>query len=230
MNPVKLLASLVVQTVVAGAIMGAALLWTAKDWRWPEAWVFLVIFMGGSALMGVWLVKRDPGLLAARLNSRLQQGQPLWDRIFMLTAIAGWCLWLALMALDAKRWHASHVPVAVQAIGGLLVVMGFAAVMPVFAANSFAAPIVRIQSERNQHVIDTGPYALVRHPMYAAAILYLTGMPLLLGSWYGFIGTALIALSIAGRAVAEERKLQRELPGYAAYMTRVRFRLIPGVW
>jgi protein-S-isoprenylcysteine O-methyltransferase Ste14 len=102
--------------------------------------------------------------------------------------------------------------------------------VPVFAANTFAAPVVRIQSERNQRVIDTGPYALVRHPMYAAALLYLVGMPLLLGSWYGLIGTVIFAMGISARAVQEERKLQRELPGYADYITRVRYRLIPGIW
>jgi protein-S-isoprenylcysteine O-methyltransferase Ste14 len=230
MNPGKLLASLVIQTVVAGAIMGALLFWTAKDWHWPEAWVFLIIFMGSSALMGAWLIKRDPGLLAARLNSPVQKGQPLWDRVFMMIVVAGWCVWLAAMALDAKRCHTSHMPVAVETLGALLVIAGLAAVMPVFAVNSFAAPVVRVQSERDQRVIDTGPYALVRHPMYAAAMLYLIGLPLLLGSWYGLIGTVLITLAIAGRAVGEERKLQRELPGYADYMTRVRWRLIPGVW
>ncbi len=89
---------------------------------------------------------------------------------------------------------------------------------------------MHIQSERKQHVIDTGPYALVRHPMYATALLYLIGMPLLLGSWWGFAGTALITLGIAWRAVGEENTLARELPGYADYMTRVRYRLIPGIW
>jgi protein-S-isoprenylcysteine O-methyltransferase Ste14 len=229
-NPLKLLAILVIQTVVWLAIMGALLFWPAQTLHWPQAWVFLTIFAAGAAFMGAFLIRRDPALLAARLNSRLQQGQPLWDRVFMLGAVAGWCAWLALMALDAKRMHASHVPLAAQAIGALLIITGFAAVMPVFAANSFAAPVVRVQTEREQRVIDTGPYALVRHPMYASALLYLIGLPLLLGSWYGLIGTAAIALGISIRAVAEENKLARELPGYADYMTRVRYRLIPGLW
>jgi protein-S-isoprenylcysteine O-methyltransferase Ste14 len=229
-NPLKLLAILVIQTVVWLAIMGALLFWPAQTLHWPQAWVFLTIFAAGAAFMGAFLIRRDPALLAARLNSRLQQGQPLWDRVFMLGAVAGWCAWLALMALDAKLWHASHVPVAVQAVGALLIITGFAAVMPVFAANSFAAPVVRVQSEREQRVIDTGPYALVRHPMYAAAMLYLIGLPLPLGSWYGFIGTTIIAAGISIRAVFEERELKRDLPGYVEYMKRVRYRLIPGVW
>jgi protein-S-isoprenylcysteine O-methyltransferase Ste14 len=229
-NPGKLIASLFVQTVLSGALMGACLFGGAGDWRWPEAWVFLAIFAGGSVFLGAFLIKRDPGLLAARLDRPVQKGQPLWDRIFLLFFIAFWLAWLVAMGLDAQRWHLSHVPELVEIIGGVLVIVGFAGVMPVFAANSFAAPIVRVQSERKQHVIDTGPYALVRHPMYASAILYLIGMPLLLGSWYGLLGTAFITVSVSIRAIGEERKLARELAGYADYMTRVRYRLIPGVW
>jgi protein-S-isoprenylcysteine O-methyltransferase Ste14 len=89
---------------------------------------------------------------------------------------------------------------------------------------------VRIQAERKQRVIDTGPYAFVRHPMYAAALLYLVGMPLLLGSWYGFLLVPVIVAGLAPRAVFEERLLERDLPGYADYMRRVRYRLIPGLW
>ncbi|HLJ51864.1 MAG TPA: isoprenylcysteine carboxylmethyltransferase family protein, partial [Rhizomicrobium sp.] len=130
----------------------------------------------------------------------------------------------------AKRWQTSHVPAAVEVLGGLLILIGFAATVPVFRANSFAAPVVRVQEERGQRVIDSGPYALVRHPMYAAALLYLLGVPLLLGSWYGLIGTALIALGISWRAVKEENVLRHELAGYGEYMTRVRWRLVPYVW
>jgi protein-S-isoprenylcysteine O-methyltransferase Ste14 len=90
--------------------------------------------------------------------------------------------------------------------------------------------VVRVQTERGQRVVDTGPYAVVRHPMYASAVLYLLGMPLLLGSWCGLLVVPLFVAGIARRAVSEERLLERELPGYADYMKRVRRRLVPGVW
>ena len=109
-------------------------------------------------------------------------------------------------------------------------IAGFLATVLVLRENSFAAPVIRVQTERAQRLIDTGPYAIVRHPMYAAAVLYLVGMPLLLGSWYGLRIVPLMVAGIAPRAVFEERLLKRELPGYADYMTRVRYRLIPGVW
>jgi protein-S-isoprenylcysteine O-methyltransferase Ste14 len=122
------------------------------------------------------------------------------------------------------------MPPWLNAIGGVLIVLGFLATMPVFFANSFAAPVVRVQGERGQRVIDTGPYAIVRHPMYSAALLYLIGMPFLLGSWYGFLFVPAYIAGVAPRAMAEERLLARELPGYADYMTHVRWRLIPGIW
>ena len=226
----KLLAQLAMQSVITLAVMGALLFWPAGNWRWMQAWVFLAIFAAGCVLFGAFLIRRDPGLLAARLGGPVQKGQPLWDRLFMLAAVIGWCAWLVFMALDAQRWHVSAMPVWLEALGGILIAAGYIAIMPVFAANSFASPTVRVQSERGQRVIDSGPYAIVRHPMYAAAMLYLIGMPLLLGSWYGLIGTALFAFGIARRAMGEEGKLQRELAGYDDYMKRVRYRLIPGVW
>ena len=99
-----------------------------------------------------------------------------------------------------------------------------------FRVNSFAAPAVQVQSDRAQEVIQTGPYALVRHPMYAGALLWMLGAPLLLGSRWGFIGSALMILLVAGRAVGEEKVLAAELAGYDAYRRKVRFRLLPGVW
>jgi protein-S-isoprenylcysteine O-methyltransferase Ste14 len=134
------------------------------------------------------------------------------------------------MALDAQRWHTSDMPAVLNVAGGALVIAGFLATLFVFRENSFAAPVVRVQAEREHRVIDTGPYAIVRHPMYAAALLYLAGMPLLLGSWYGLFVMPLFVAGMAPRAVFEERLLRRDLPGYADYMSRVRYRLVPGIW
>jgi protein-S-isoprenylcysteine O-methyltransferase Ste14 len=225
----KLLVRLIVQTTVWLAIMGLLLFWPAGNWAWPEAWAFLGIFAAGSALFCGWLLGFDPALLEQRLGSLIQKDQPLWDRLFMSAVVVGWCAWLVAMALDV-RWHGAQVPIWVEVVGGVLIVAGFSATVPVFRANSFAAPVVRVQSERQQRVIDSGPYALVRHPMYAAAMPYLIGIPLLLGSLYGLIGSALIAIAIARRAVGEEQLLKKDLTGYADYMAKVRYRLVPYVW
>jgi protein-S-isoprenylcysteine O-methyltransferase Ste14 len=226
----KLLLRLIVQSGLWIALMGVLLFWPAGNWRWPQAWAFLAIFTMGTVLFCAWLWRRDPALLASRLSLPVQKGQASWDKMFMGAMLIGWNVWLVLMALDAQRWHLSHMPVWLEVIGGFLIVGGFVIVVPVFAANTFAAPVVRVQDERGQHVIDTGPYAIVRHPMYAGASLYVFGVPLLLGSWYGLIGAVAIMLGISWRSVREENALRRDLTGYADYMTRVRWRLVPHVW
>ncbi len=226
----NLLAQLTAQTLISLAVMGAVLFGSAGDAGWPQGWAFLVLFAGATAVFAAFLWRRDPGLLAERLGGLSRKGQSRWDKLFMIGAVLAWCLWLGLMALDARRWQVSDVPVWLNVAGAALIVAGYAATLPVFAANSFAAPVVRLQSERGQHVIDTGPYALVRHPMYAAAMLYLIGMPLLLGSWIGLAMLPLLITGLAPRVIREERFLRRELPGYADYMTRVRWRLVPHIW
>lgn len=230
MNPGKLLVRVIWQSVVWLAFMAVLLFWPAGDWRWVEGWAFLAIFAAGSAFMCAWLIRRDPALLAERMASPVQKEQAPWDRVFMSGTIIVWCGWLVFMGFDAGRWHRGQMSMWLEAVGGLLIVIGFGAIMPVFAANSYAAPVVRVQSERRQHVIDTGPYAIVRHPMYAAASLYVFGIPLLLGSWRGLIGSALIMAAIAFRATKEEQTLRDGLAGYADYMERVRYRLVPYVW
>lgn len=229
MAETKLSVPLFARSFIWFALMAVALFWGAGDWTWPQGWAFIAIFVLGSIGFSIYMMSRDPALLASRLSPN-QKGGPFWDRVFLFVFIALWFVWLAVMGLDARRLQLSHMPLWLNVVGGILIVAGFLATMPVFLANSFAAPVVRIQEERGQRVIDTGPYAFVRHPMYAAAILYLVGMPFLLGSWWGFVFVPLYIGGVAPRAMAEERLLARDLPGYADYMTRVRWRLIPGVW
>ena len=226
----NLLLRLCLQTGVWLAIMAGLLLGGAENALWPQGLIYLAIFTLGSVVFGARLLKRDPDLLAARLGALNQKGQPLWDKLFLPIFIGSFLVWMWLMARDAQVWRLSHMPMWLNGVGVLLVLAGFAGVMRVFRENSFAAPVVRVQAERQQRVIDTGPYAHVRHPMYAAMLLYLTGLPLLLGSWWGLAGAAVIALAMARRAVAEEGVLARELPGYADYRARVRYRLIPKIW
>jgi protein-S-isoprenylcysteine O-methyltransferase Ste14 len=229
MTEAKLLGVLITRTTVWLGLMGVVLFLAAGNWTWPQGWAFLAIFVLGSIGFSLWLMRRDPALLASRLTLN-QKGTAGWDRIFLIVFILIWFVWLAVMALDARRWQFSHMPLWLNAVGGVLIVLGFLATMPVFLANSFAAPVVRVQEERGQRVIDTGPYAVVRHPMYAAAMLYLAGMPFLLGSWIGLLFVPVYIAGVAPRAVAEERLLARDLSGYVDYMKRVRWRLIPGVW
>ncbi len=211
-------------------LTGAVLFWPAGTLDWPNAWIFLVEFIVAGGAMTYWLARHDPGLLKERMGSPFQKGQEPADRAFMLIIIVLWYGWLTLMALDVKRWRVSHMPETLMPGGAILIAIGFFVVWRTFQENSFAAPVIRIQRERGQRVISTGPYRIVRHPMYAGATLYLTGIPFLLGSWLGLLALPLIVGALTMRIFIEEAALRNGLPGYGEYADRVRYRLIPGVW
>jgi protein-S-isoprenylcysteine O-methyltransferase Ste14 len=140
------------------------------------------------------------------------------------------CGWFVFMAIDARRFGWSHTPLWAQALGAALIVGAFYGWIGVLRANSFAAVTVRLQKERGQTVISTGPYAVVRHPMYSYAVLLMIGAPLLLGSLWGLLGVVVLLPMLAARALGEEVMLMNGLPGYREYAAKVRFRLLPGVW
>ena len=169
-------------------------------------------------------------ILKERMGGPFQKGQAFWDKVFMAFIIVVWFSWLVLMALDAKRWSLSHMPEALNYAGAVLIPIGFFIVWLTFRENSFAAPVIKIQKERGQRVISTGPYRIVRHPMYVGGLLYMIGMPLLLGSRLGLLVLPLIVGALSVRIFIEEAALRQGLPGYGDYAARVRYRLIPGVW
>jgi protein-S-isoprenylcysteine O-methyltransferase Ste14 len=219
-----------VRTVLYLVVIGAVLFGAAGTFAWPQAWIYLALNAALSFGGGLWLTRHDPGLLAERLGSLIQRDQKPWDKIFMTIMMALWFGWLVLIALDAKRYHWSEVPLALQVAGFVLLCLGSYLVGLTFRENSYAAPVVKIQKERGHRVVTTGPYAYVRHPMYAGALPILVGAPLLLGSWWGLGGAVGLVLLIALRAVLEERMLTAELDGYADYAARVRYRLVPHLW
>ncbi len=134
------------------------------------------------------------------------------------------------MALDAVRFRWSELPVWLQVVGGVILLCSFYLFYLTFRENSYLSPAVRIQSERGQMVISTGPYHYVRHPMYSAGLLFFLGTSLLLGSLYGLVAALVLICAIGIRAVLEERTLRQELEGYETYMAQVRYRLIPYLW
>jgi protein-S-isoprenylcysteine O-methyltransferase Ste14 len=134
------------------------------------------------------------------------------------------------MPLDAVRYRWSHVPAWLQVAGAVGLLVSFWIFFLVFRENAFLSPAVRIQTDRAQHVVSSGPYRYVRHPMYAGFVLYALGTTLLLGSWYGVPGALILIGIVARRAVLEERVLCEGLEGYTAYIRRVRYRLVPGIW
>ena len=220
---------LILSTAGMIAALAVFLLVPAGTLDWPAAWGFLAEMGVLSLALGLWLARHDPALLAERLGSPFQRAQKAWDKVFMAVLMALYFGWLVLMGLDA-RWAISRVPLWLQAIGALGVALSNYMIFLTFRENSYAAPVVKIQRERGHRVVSTGPYANVRHPMYAGGLLMFVGMPLQLGSWLGLAALALLLPLLAFRILMEERTLAAELDGYRDYAARVRWRLIPWVW
>lgn len=224
-----MIAKLLLQNIIFVVAMAALLFATSGSLYWPAAWVFLITSAIIGPACGLWLAWTDPALLAERMRPTFQAGQPAADKKFMLIFVAVTLVWLIAIGLD-RRAHASNVPQVLQVIGFVMYLLSTVFVMWVFRENSFAAPIVKVQAERGHHVISTGPYAIVRHPMYGSIMLFFFGVPLLLGSWWGFLIAPLFTVLFAVRTGIEERTLAADLPDYADYAARVRYRLLPGVW
>jgi protein-S-isoprenylcysteine O-methyltransferase Ste14 len=224
-----MIVKLLLQNTITTAAMGALLFACAGTLHWLSAWVFLGTCALLGPLCGWWLYKVDPALLAERLRPVLQKNQPAADKIFMTVFIAAMLVWLGAIGLD-RRTLSSNMPVAFQLLGLVLYLASMLFTLWVFRENSFAAPVVKLQAERAQRVISTGPYAHVRHPMYGGMILFFAGVSLLLGSWWGLGMVPVILALFAVRIGIEERTLCEGLPGYSDYATRVRYRLLPGVW
>jgi protein-S-isoprenylcysteine O-methyltransferase Ste14 len=206
----------------------AILLFFAGDWRWTEGWVYSILFYVMCSGNLLYLHFKDPALLKERFGSPVQKEQKPWDKVVLLLFFLEFLVWFAIMPLDARRFHWSPVfPLWLRIAGALLLMLAMALVFEALRENTFAAPVVKMQKERGQRVISTGMYGVVRHPMYAGAVLLFISTPLLLGSVYGLaIGLPLI-VTIAARSVGEEAMLKQELEGYSDYTKKVKWRIIP---
>ena len=213
--------------VLFAAFLAALLFGSAGTLRYWQAWVYLFLLVGLSALLTQELLRRDPALLERRMKGGPQAERRPAQRVIMIGASLAYLSLLAVPALD-YRFHWSSVPMAGVVLGNVLFVIGFLFVGRVYRENTYTSATIEIHED--QRVIDTGPYAIVRHPMYSGALLYMLGTPLALASYVGLLGVVVMAFVIAWRLVDEERMLARELHGYAEYRERVRYRLIPGVW
>lgn len=224
-----MIAKLLLQNLIWVVVMGALLFMPAGTLHWRAAWIFL----GTIAILGIaggsWLAKHDPALLAERMHPMMQSDQPAADKIFMLVFGFVALIWFLAIGFD-KRYHASDMPLGLQVLGFAMLVLSGGFIMWVMRENSFAAPVVKLQTERGHRVVSTGPYAWVRHPMYSGTVLFFVGAPLLLGSWWGVAMSPLFVLLFAIRVRIEERALVAGLPDYADYARRVRYRLVPGLW
>jgi protein-S-isoprenylcysteine O-methyltransferase Ste14 len=212
------------------AVFAALLFVSAGTLLWPAGWAFLALFFGFALAIILWLARKEPELLAERMSSPMQSGQPLWDKVFVVAVMVLFVAWLILMPLDAVRFGWSEVPGWLQILGALGVVLSFYIMFLTFRENAYLALVVKVQEERGQSVVSTGPYRYVRHPMYASTFLFFPGSALLLGSWWGLMFCTVLLGLLVWRIPLEERMLENGLAGYEEYARKVRYRLIPRVW
>jgi len=227
---VKLVLQLLANIAGMAVVFALVLFLPAGTWTWPAGWAFFALFFGFVLALSFWLLRFNPELMAERLSGVGRQDQKTWDKVLLAVVGTSFFGWLALMGVDAARFHWSHLPVGLQVMGAALLVTSFWMFYLTFRFNPFLSPAVRVQTERSQTVVDTGPYRYVRHPMYAAFVLFTFATAMLLGSWWGVAASLVLVVMVAVRAALEERMLREELAGYDAYARRVRYRLIPFVW
>jgi protein-S-isoprenylcysteine O-methyltransferase Ste14 len=212
---------------ILAAIMSALLFVTAGTIRYWQGWVYLLLFFGLSSIITADLLRHDPALLERRMKGGPTAEQRPVQRFIMLMASLGFIGLLVVPALD-YRFGWSDVPLPLILAGDALFAVGFGLIGRVYRENTYTSATIEVAE--GQQVISTGPYAVVRHPMYASAMLYVIGTPLALGSCWGLLAFVFMLPFLLWRLVDEERLLARELPGYTDYQRKVRYRLVPFVW
>ena len=195
---------------------------------WAPGWIFIAVLVAAFGLSALLLARVNPIIYRAR--SRFQPGTEKWDLILLAVLLPAMVAEIPLATLDAGRMRWSEVPLWVILIGYLLLIGGIAVTTWAQAVNPFFEPGVRVQKERAQRVITSGPYGFVRHPGYTAAIAMFVGIPLALASWWALLPATLAIMLLVVRTSWEDRLLQIELSGYADYARRTRYRLLPGFW
>ena len=223
----KLTAFVVVNTGIFALLLFAP----ASTLDWPRAWIFIAVVFAATSAMAAKVLACNEGLLDERLKVPFQKGQPLADKVILLLCLCTWGGLILFIPFDVFRFHLMPAPGLLVSLPGLmLVIAGYWVMYNSFSENAFAASVIRHQKERQQVVIASGVYRLVRHPLYAGGALAWVGMPLWLGSYAAAMLVAVPIATIAVRIMYEEHFLRRELEGYDTYSAQVRYRLIPFLW
>jgi protein-S-isoprenylcysteine O-methyltransferase Ste14 len=208
-------------------VMGAALFGTAGTLSYWQAWLYLLALFGSVAVITLYLWRADPRLLERRVDGGPLAEREASQRLIQSVAGLAFIAMLVVPALDHRSgW--SDVPRTISMLADAVVVIGFWIIFQVFRVNTFTAATINVLQE--QSVVSTGPYRMVRHPMYAGALLMLLATPVGLGSWWGMVAFAPLLLAIVWRLQDEEGFLIRTLKGYAEYRAKVRYRLVPYIW
>jgi protein-S-isoprenylcysteine O-methyltransferase Ste14 len=216
----KVVGALVILFLVMASLLFAA----AGTIHYWQGWTFLAVYFGASVAITLYLIEKDPALLERRMRGGPFAEKEPAQKFIMSIVSLGFIALIVLPGID-HRLGWSDVPPAAAVAGLVLVLLGWIGIFFVFRENSFTSSTIELVPD--QRVISTGPYALVRHPMYAAALLMLLGIPI---SWWSVILVVAMMPALIWRMLDEERFLARNLPGYTEYLDTVRYRLLPGVW
>ncbi|MBN1315783.1 MAG: isoprenylcysteine carboxylmethyltransferase family protein [Anaerolineales bacterium] len=217
-----------IKVVISIGCMLALFFLPAGRWDWWEAWVLIGSFLVYTIALFLWLRWHDPLLLTER--NKPGSNVKAWDRMIMIGYTFLLLVMFVVASLDSGRYHWSTIFPAIRIVGWIGIVLAMALIWWVMAINTFLSSMVRIQNERGQQVITSGPYQYVRHPMYVGVMMSFLCIPLILGSWWAMIPAVLIEGVFIIRTALEDRMLRQELAGYQQYADRVRFRIMPGVW
>jgi len=207
--------------------LSVALFWPAGTLDYWQAWVYLVVFGGSAAAITLYLWNRDLALLERRVRGGPTAEHERSQQLIQLGASVAFAGLYVVAGFD-RRFGWSNVPIIASLLADVVVALGFLIIFFVFRENTYTAATIEVAAD--QAVISTGPYGVVRHPMYAGALLMLLATPIALGSWWALLMFMPLCTVIVWRLSDEERFLSANLPGYSQYLARVRRRLIPAVW
>lgn len=215
---------IIINLVGGFLFIGAMFFIPAGTWDFWQAWVYLALLFIPMTFLSIYLLKNDPELLERRMRRRETRQQ---QKAFIILSGVSFFASYLIPGFD-RRYGWSNVPTAVVITAEIIVLLAYGFFFLVLRENSFASRVIEV--EKDQKVITSGPYAIVRHPMYSGMTFLYVLSPLALGSWIGILPALLLIPLLVMRTIDEEKKLVSDLPGYIDYMQKVRFRLIPGIW
>ncbi|MGB8212166.1 MAG: isoprenylcysteine carboxylmethyltransferase family protein [Anaerolineales bacterium] len=229
-GPIRKFSQLLIQLLFILAVLGGLLFIPAGRLGWMDAWAYIIAYGVFLLSYAIWGSLKDPEQLAERSQSWNTKNAKPWDKVILLLYTVGLLALFIVCGLDAGRFHWSRIPAPAKGVAWFGLVCSTAIIFWTLETNTYLSRVARIQADRGQVVITSGPYGHVRHPMYIGIIILFLCSPVALGSAWGLVPAGIIGILFIIRTAKEDRMLQEELAGYKDYSKKVRYRLVPGIW